>query len=285
MNQKKQNEQIFLLIEKLTLSSEERLTALISLSGIREKIPDLAVYLWNSPTTMTVFLSEIISIYPFLANNSISSNISSRICHVLALLQCVAGHDLTRIPFIRANIPIYLFPFLHQTNTSKEIEFIKVTSLGIIGSLVKTEQPQIIEYLLKVDIIPLCLRILKFSTEISRTVAAFIIHQILIDKVGKEYISSSKEKLNTILRVMIKVIVFLIQEYSLRLGKHIISSVEILMSLSEFDKLEAIKNLNEIFILNIPSNLDQSFLNFLKKLKEKLNNVYFYFFFYYYFNQ
>lgn len=38
---------------------------------------------------------------------------------------------------ILANIPIFLYPFLNSTNKSKPFENLRVTSLGVIGALVK----------------------------------------------------------------------------------------------------------------------------------------------------
>ena len=131
------------------MSPSERSDALHALSVQREQIQDLGVLLWESPGTMTALLSEILSIYPHLAVMSQSSNsvpptlnnkLATRVCHVLALFQCVAGHEKTRKPFINANMPMYLFPFLHSVNHSRECEFFKLTSLGIIGSLVNVDQ-------------------------------------------------------------------------------------------------------------------------------------------------
>ena len=188
------NEQILNLVKKLTMSPNDRAEALHTLSIQRESIPNLAVLLWESPGIITALLFEILSIYPHLMSSStgsnstppsLNSNLTNRVCHVLALFQCVAGHDQTRIKFIKANIPMYLFPFLHTTNQSHECECLKLTSLGILGSLVKAEQSDIIKYLLQNEFVPLCLRILKFGQLMSRIVAAFIVQKILSDQEGR----------------------------------------------------------------------------------------------------
>ena len=74
-----------------------------------------------------------------------------------------------------AKIPLYLYPFLHTTNDSRPFEYLRLTSLGVLGALVKTDEKDVIKFLLSTEIIPLCLRIMEQGTELSRTVATFIL--------------------------------------------------------------------------------------------------------------
>lgn len=230
---------VYNYVKKLTLGPNERADALHFLSMKREEIDNLAPLLWESPGTITALLSEILSIYPHLmsasgssssAPLSLNSRLACRVCNVLTLFQCVAGHQETRIPFIKANIPMYLYPFLHTTNQSKECEYFKLTSLGIIGSLVKAEHPEIIMYLLHNEFIPLCLRILKFGLIMPKIVAAFIIQRILTDQKGREYIVQCDGRLETLLKVLNKVLVELTKDYNPRLSKNIILSYDCLLN-------------------------------------------------------
>ena len=164
---------------------------------------------------------------------SLNPRLAERVVRVLALLQCVAGHDKTRIPFIRANIPMYLFPFLHTTNTCRECECFKLTSLGIIGCLVKADVPEIIQYLLQNEFVPLCLRILKFGQEISRIVAAYIVQKILADANDMDDVCRSREKLDTVITVLNIVLVDLAQNFSPRLAKNVIESYNSLLQKEE----------------------------------------------------
>ncbi|KAH1065754.1 hypothetical protein J1N35_030741 [Gossypium stocksii] len=43
----------------------------------------------------------------------------------------------TRIPFIRATMPVYLYPFLNTMSNERSYVCLRVTSLGVIGSLAK----------------------------------------------------------------------------------------------------------------------------------------------------
>ena len=83
-------------------------------------------------------------------------NRSNRACSVLDLFQCVAAHPETRRPFLKAQIPIFLYPFINTLNKSKPYEYIRLTALGIIGALVKIDNREVIQYLLNIKIIPLC---------------------------------------------------------------------------------------------------------------------------------
>jgi CCR4-NOT transcription complex subunit 9 len=260
------------LVRNLT-SASERPDALHTLSIQREQIPDLALMLWETPATMTALLSEILSIYPHLASapGSLNQKLASRVCHVLALFQCVAGHEETRLPFIHANFPMYLFPFLHTTNQSRECECFKLTALGIIGSLVKSEQPEIIEYLLQNEFVPLCLRILKFGQEMSKIVAAFIVQKILGDANGRRSVCQNDERRATVLRVFNQLLLELSISFSARLSKNIVLSYRAMLESREV--IMAVRAAH-IPVLGQPlaPTCDEPFralVEYLKEIKEK----------------
>lgn len=259
------NVDIYNYVKKLTLGPNERSEALHFLSVNREEIDNLAVLLWESPGTITALLSEILSIYPHLTSASgssssaplsLNSRLAGRVCNVLTLFQCVAGHQETRIPFIKANIPMYLYPFLHTTNQSRECECFKLTSLGIIGNLVKAEQPEIIAYLLQNEFIPLCLRILKFGLMLPKIVAAFIVHKILADQKGRGYVVQSDGRLETLLKVLNKVIIELTKEYNPRLSKNVTMSYDCLLKEPKVREKIAKMNMDFIKELVVPDGGD-----------------------------
>jgi CCR4-NOT transcription complex subunit 9 len=195
--------------------------ALEELSHKRESLSDLALYIWYSTGTVATLLQEIINTYQLLAPPKLTIAKSNKACSVLALFQCVAAHPETRHPFLQAQIPIFLYPFLNTLNKSKPYEYIRLTALGVIGALVKVDNPEVITYLLNTEIIPLCLRIMERGSELSKTVACFIVQRILLDDSGLKYICEKQERLsaiNTVLGFMIK------NKPSSRLVKHIIRS-------------------------------------------------------------
>lgn len=86
---------------------------------------------------MAILLQEIISIYPMLSPPTLSPQASNRVCNALALIQCVASHQETKPKLVAAQIPLYLYPFLNTVSKQRPFEYLRLTSLGVIGALVK----------------------------------------------------------------------------------------------------------------------------------------------------
>ena len=248
--------------------------ALEELSHKRESLSDLALYIWYSTGTVATLLQEIINTYQLLAPPKLTITKSNKACSVLALFQCVAAHPETRQPFLSAQIPIFLYPFLNTLNKSKPYEYIRLTALGVIGALVKIDNPEVINYLLNTEIIPLCLRIMERGSELSKTVACFIVQRILLDDNGLKYICEKQERLtaiNTVLGFMIK------NKPSARLVKHIIRSYSRLAENQEARNILKINLPAEMKTEEFYSTLDDSskkwLSNLMKILREDRNNV------------
>lgn len=171
---------------------DTRETALLELSKKRET--DLAPMLWNSFGTACALLQEIVNIYPSITPPTLTAHQSNRVCNALALLQCVASHPETRTAFLQAQIPLYLYPFLSTISKTRPFEYLRLTSLGVIGALVKTDEQEVITFLLTTEIVPLCLTIMDSGSELSKTVATFIIQKILLDESGLSYICQTYER-------------------------------------------------------------------------------------------
>lgn len=128
--------QVFQWINELA-HPETREAALLELSKKRETVTDLAPMLWHSFGTIAALLQEIINIYPSINPATLTAHQSNRVCNALALLQCVASHPDTRTVFLQAQIPLFLYPFLQTTSKTRPFEYLRLTSLGVIGALVK----------------------------------------------------------------------------------------------------------------------------------------------------
>lgn len=216
-------EKIFQCIKDL-LSCETRESALMELSRKRETVPDLALMLWHSFGAIAALLQEIIAVYPTIHPPTLNAHQSNRVCNALALLQCVASHPETRGVFLQANIPLFLYPFLNMNTSSKTrpFEYLRLTSLGVIGALVKTDEKEVINFLLKTEIIPLCLRIMESGTELSKTVATFILQKILLDETGLNYICQTYDRFSHVAMILAKMVLSLAKDQSARLLKHVI---------------------------------------------------------------
>jgi len=214
-------EKIYAWIIELS-SPETREAALLELSKKREVVPDLAPMLWHSFGTMAALLQEIINIYPAINPPVLTAHQSNRVCNALALLQCVASHPDTRSAFLLAHIPLYLYPFLHTVSKTRPFEYLRLTSLGVIGALVKTDEQEVINFLLTTEIIPLCLRIMESGSELSKTVATFILQKILLDETGLYYICQTYDRFSHVAMILGKMVIQLSKEPSQRLLKHVV---------------------------------------------------------------
>ncbi|XP_049291989.1 CCR4-NOT transcription complex subunit 9 [Anopheles funestus] len=215
------SEKVFQWINELS-NPESRETALLELSKKRETVPDLAPMLWHSFGTTAALLQEIIHIYPSINPATLTAHQSNRVCNALALLQCVASHPETRSAFLAAHIPLFLYPFLHTTSKTRPFEYLRLTSLGVIGALVKTDEQEVITFLLTTEIIPLCLRIMESGSELSKTVATFILQKILLDDSGLSYICHTYDRFSHVAIILGKMVISLSKEPSARLLKHVV---------------------------------------------------------------
>ena len=206
---------------------------------------------------MTSLLQEIISVYPLLNPSQLTAAASNRVCNALALLQCVASHNETRGLFLNgmhmmykqllvlanpivAHIPLFLYPFLNTTSKSRPFEYLRLTSLGVIGALVKNDSSEVINFLLTTEIIPLCLRIMETGSELSKTVAIFIVQKILLDDTGLGYICHTYERFYAVGTVLSNMVTQLVEQQTVRLLKHVVRCfLRFVRPLTSWNGLEA----------------------------------------------
>ncbi len=121
-----------------------------------------------------------------------------------------------------AHIPLFLYPFLNTTSKSRPFEYLRLTSLGVIGALVKNDSSEVINFLLTTEIIPLCLRIMETGSELSKTVAIFIVQKILLDDTGLGYICHTYERFYAVGTVLSNMVTQLVEQQTVRLLKHVV---------------------------------------------------------------
>lgn len=123
---------------------------------------------------------------------------------------------------LTAHIPLFLYPFLNTTSKSRPFEYLRLTSLGVIGALVKNDSSEVINFLLTTEIIPLCLRIMETGSELSKTVAIFIVQKILLDDIGLAYICQTYERFYAVGTVLSNMVNQLVEQQTVRLLKHVV---------------------------------------------------------------
>jgi len=129
-----------------------------------------------------------------LDSPNLSIELSNRVCNILTLFQCIASHKETRMAFIKSFIPIFIYPFLNSVLNSKPIEHLRLTTLGVIGALVKSQVTEIINFLINTEMVQLSVRIIEKGSDLSRTVATFILQRIICEDNGLNYICNKAER-------------------------------------------------------------------------------------------
>lgn len=81
---------------------------------------------------------------------------------------------------------------------------------------------QVIKFLLSTEIIPLCFCTMEYGTELSKTVATFIIQKIVLDDAGLQHVCETAARIQYIAHVLGNVVLGLRETPSPRLLKHII---------------------------------------------------------------
>ncbi|PVZ99383.1 hypothetical protein BB558_004597 [Smittium angustum] len=213
-----ENETIYYYIIGLFDTNNKELF-LAELSKRRDQYPDLALVLWNSYGIMTILYQEVISVYPLLNPPALSAQQSNKVCNALALLQLIATHEQTRMPFLKANIPQLLYPFLSTSNKTKPYDNLRLTSLGVIGALY--DNPEVIGFFFSTEFLPLCLKIMDIGSELCKVIATFIFQKIIADPGGYHYVVSHSKRLKTVVMILNNVVTQLVETQSLRLLKSV----------------------------------------------------------------
>ncbi|XP_039127818.1 CCR4-NOT transcription complex subunit 9-like isoform X2 [Dioscorea cayenensis subsp. rotundata] len=89
-------------------------------------------------------------------------------------------------------------------------------------ALLQVDDTEVISFLLQTEIIPLCLRTMEMGSELSKTVATFIVQKILLDDIGLRYICATAERFYAVGSVLATMVATLAEQPSTRLLKHII---------------------------------------------------------------
>ncbi|XVF20996.1 hypothetical protein REPUB_Repub12eG0052700 [Reevesia pubescens] len=249
-------------------SEKTREQSLDLLCKNRQACDEMAILLWNSFGTMKLLLQEITSVYRPLLSNSLSERAVTQVCNAIALLQSVASHPDTRMPFIKASMPVYLYPFLNTMNCDRNYEFLRLTSLGVIGSLAKVDDAEVVDYLLSTQIFPSCLRCMEVGRTLSKTVATYIIYRILLSEKGLKYCFILADRYLSVshaLAIMVERLAEEDKQNSPRLLRNIIGCY---LRLSENERTR--QRLSSY----IPSKLvDNTYINILRGDTEALSNL------------
>ncbi|KAL4581351.1 hypothetical protein LXL04_017565 [Taraxacum kok-saghyz] len=206
----------------LPLQREEALALL----NRERKNKEMAVQIWNSKSVCFFLLQEFCMAYKLLSPPALNMKEATRVCNAVALLQSMASHPDTKMGIVRAKMPVFIYPFMNTTEQRlKHFDYLRLTSLGVIGALVKVEDansPEIVHFLLETEVIPLCLRCIEVGGELAKTVAAFVISKILMYEEGQRYCGTFPERFYAVAQVLITTVDQFTGKPPLQLLKHVL---------------------------------------------------------------
>ncbi|XP_049346053.1 cell differentiation protein rcd1-like [Solanum verrucosum] len=228
----------------------------------RDTCEDLAPLLWNTSNAVYMLLMEVISVYWKLSPPMISMKKSTRACNALALFQVMAKNPETRKELIGAKIPCYFYPFLKPSGDDKPLEYLRLTSLGVLGALAKFDDPygpKVLHFFLETEVVPSCLECMDLCDELSRKVATLIVMKILMQEKGMSYCSATPERFYSIVQVLYRVVQKLTEKPCLL---HLMYVIQCFLSLSDVFKFIGP---SEAFIRQVPPQLfDNTFKDILR---------------------
>ena len=200
------------------------------------KTPKQHLLLWNTSGALAALVQEILLVYPLLSPPRLRNNHGQSLWNAMVLLQELASKDETQTLLVKSSVPYLLYPFLNTTSRGRQYEFLRALSLGVIGALVKTSNPQIIRALLSTELLLPCLRVITTGTETSKIISTFIVERFLEDEHGLETICQSDEFARGVLEALVAVLQPL-PSVKPRLVKHALHGLE---RLSTCERLHAL---------------------------------------------
>ena len=242
---------------------ETREKAIENLYNYREKNENIPIYLWYSQGTMATLLQEILNLYQYLSPSKLNKEISDKASRILSLIQTIALNSKTRKEFLESQLLVFLYPFLNISNNSKVYDVIRLSVLAVIGALVKRDDSGVIIFLLNTGIIPILLKIIERGTDLSRTLAFFILYRIVYDSKGFSYICEMKERLHAITYILGMI---MHNKISQRLKNYILKIFLLLIENKEAKNMVKQDSFDKIKDENFFKSLDDSAKDKVKKI-------------------
>jgi CCR4-NOT transcription complex subunit 9 len=128
--------------------------------------------------------------------------LSNRICIILSIFQFISSHDDTIFPFVKSNFPFYILPFLKLDSSLKENQNLKLSTLGVLGALIKSKNPEVIDFFMDFEVVISILKIIESGCEISKLVANCIIQKILNEDKPLDYFCRNEEILSMVFLII-----------------------------------------------------------------------------------
>lgn len=168
------------------------------------------------------YIPQIVSIYPSVLSNDLSNQESQRICAAIGLFQAMASNPCIALQLMRCEFMSYLMPMLKLTPQTRAVEHVRLSVLGVICGLLKSDQQEIVTYFLGTELIPHALHQLEFGSSMSKVLCAFALYRILEHDVGLNFAGNSPARRTHLVHSLARVVHQLALEVEPRVLKHVV---------------------------------------------------------------
>jgi hypothetical protein len=270
-HQKLSTQEIVELVKQVSGVGEAKEKAISRIIKEGKNIPNISTILWYSSGTSVSILGDLLSFYPSLGV-AISKADSQKIIEVLQLVYIIAKDTETKLPFVRSNFPIYLFPFIQRSIKLTETYHIAAAVLAIFAALVQESNPEIIKYLINADFLPIIRKVLGLQNIQMRTVAAFILLKILNDTDGRLSLLSNVDNITIIMKILCHSFVQLSTNYVTELADYIIDSLSIVLAFPEVKRVFIYVIGDSLSSIETPSKYGPRYHDLFSKMKSIIAN-------------
>ncbi|TBU19552.1 cell differentiation protein Rcd1 [Ordospora colligata] len=162
------------------------------------KSPTMAFEVWSHDAMPIFLLQEVIAPYTIINTNKFSEENSSRLCMVLNILQILVGDTQIKHVFVDARFPYYIYRYLMISDIDSRHEVLRISSLGVIASLLKNGDQYVHKHLKITEIVPLLLKIVDIGPEESQLLSANVFTAIIGNDDGLSYACQTFDRFSAI---------------------------------------------------------------------------------------
>ena len=264
-------EEIIELVRNLSEDDTKKSQAIIKIIENENLIPNLPIILWYSSATATSLLSDLISFYPSLGQ-VLSKEKSQQITNLLRIIYIIAKSADVKLPFVRANFPLYLFPYIQISLKNSETYHIAAAALAIFAALLADSNTEVIKYLINADFLPIIRTVLNLKNPEMQTVGAYILMKILCDTDGRISLLSNTDNITIIMNILCKRFVQLATKYIPNLAEYITLSLSLILPLPEVQKVFYYVIGNSLDNISLPLKFDPKYKEVFSQMKTILAN-------------
>ncbi|TKR95367.1 hypothetical protein L596_009546 [Steinernema carpocapsae] len=180
-----------------------RAEAVTYLVNHRSDDPELPNLIMGTNGALQALFQEVLAVYPYLDPPRIPSELASRACQALALLQKVASDRIGAVLFIRCDYIMFVLPFMYSLEGGT-MEHLRTAALGVVGALLtfESENEEVVQYLMRTPMIPLCLRMMAQDTSVITTLGTFVLQKILSTRPGLTHCCALPERVANVVSTL-----------------------------------------------------------------------------------